>query len=494
MKKRFEDRISDLSLPSTAGETPAVSAIERSRDGWKLTRRSVMGLLAAGAFAGLPRAAASSICGPGAFAHNIQIDGLSFFPNGQTLVSAGQDGMVKFWTVPGGALFRAISTEAVPEQVAVSPDGSQIAVAMAGGQLQLWSANGVTRRALAGHSGTVQAVAFTPDSAQLISVSVDRTTKVWSVAHATLVHSFVDATDVMAQVAVPQSALPRLPVARQPAPLAGAVPPRRYFVTSGAQLYLRLLATGATLRTVAGKAFAISPDGALLAAHDGLRLYMYTFSSLTPLVSVVENRTATSLAFSADGTRLAIAYSDAPARLYSAPDLTLVRDMEANDGPCLAAAMDSQNAYLAVGSGKSIRLYQLPSGARVPVCFMDIAASASTCRGSQYTWAGALYTVACGTGFPEAVSCNCDCVPGNCPCVYDTGCSCDSDTGCGCDSNNPCSCVSDTGCGCVGNVGCSCNSDYGCGCVDDYGCGCDGDFGGCGCDGDSGGGCGCDGD
>ena len=497
MKKRFEDRISNLALPFTAGDTPAVSAIEPGRDGWKLTRRSVMGLLAAGAFAGRPRAAAASVCGPGAFAHNILLDSLSFFPDGKTLVSAGQDSLVKFWTVPGGALFRVISTQSVPIQVAVSPDGKQIAVGMEGGRLELWPADGGTRRTLAGHSGTVEGVAFTPDSAQLVSVSVDRTTKVWSVAHAALLHSFVDSTDAMTQVAVPAPAQRRVPIARQPAPIGEAVPPRRYLVTAGGQVYLRLLSTGAILRTAAGKAFSVSPDSAFLAAHDGVRLYMYAFASLAPLISVVENRTATSLAFSADGTQLAVAYSDAPARLYSAPDLTLIREMEANDGPCLAAAMDPQNGYLAVASGKSIRLYQLPSGTRVPVCFMDIAASSPSCGGSQYPWAGVVYTVSCGAGFPEGVVCSCDCVPGDCPCVYDTGCSCVSDTGCGCDSDTGCSCVSNTGCGCAGDIGCSCDSDYGCGCVDDYGCGCEGDFGGggCGCDGDfGGGGCGCDGD
>jgi WD40 repeat protein len=278
-------------------------------------------------------------------------------------------------------------------------------------------------------------------------------------------------------------------------------------VTSGKQLYLRLLSTGAILKTVAGKAFAVSSDGRFLAAHDGVRLYIYTFASLTPLVSVVENRNATSLSFSADGKRLAIAYTDSPARLYSAPDLTLVREMEANDGPCLSAAMDPQNSYLAVASGKSIRLYQLPSGNRLPVCFMDLTASSPSSTGTQYIWGGVLYTVSCGAPIPAEAMCTCNCVPGNCPCVYDTGCSCVSDQGCGCVSDTGCSCDSDTGCWCVDDIGCSCDSDYGCGCVDDTGCSCDSDTGcgcvddiGCSCDGDVGcgcvddSGCSCDGD
>jgi hypothetical protein len=276
-------------------------------------------------------------------------------------------------------------------------------------------------------------------------------------------------------------------------------------------------------KTVAGKAFALSPDGQFLAAHDGVRLYIYAFPSLVPLVSVVEQLSATSLAFSADGKRLAIAYTNAPARLYSAPDLTLLRAMEANDGPCLSTVMDARNTYMAVASGKSIRLYRLPSGSRVLVCFMDIAASSPASTGIQYTWGGVGYTVGCGYGIPYGGACSCDCVPGDCPCVSDTGCSCDSDTGCACDSNAGCSCDSDSGCtcdsnagcscdsdsgcacdsnagcscdsdigcSCVGDIGCSCDFDYGCGCVDDAGCSCDSDFG-CACDGDAG--CSCDSD
>src|ERR1035438_7634893 len=87
-----------------------------------------------------PRAAACSsgaaICSPGAFAHEILVDSLSFFPDGETLVSAGKDSYVKFWTVPEGALFRSIATDAVPLQVAVSPDGNFIAVASSEGRVQ----------------------------------------------------------------------------------------------------------------------------------------------------------------------------------------------------------------------------------------------------------------------------------------------------------------------------------------------------------------------
>lgn len=473
MKTRFDDRISNFPLPPNATSAPPCAS---------LTRRNLMGLLTAGAFAGFPRNARAAVCPAGAFAHAISLTSLSYFPDGNTLISAGRDSFVKFWTIPNGALFRSIPTDAVPLQVAVSPDGSRIAVAMQSGHLELWSADGAARLALVGHTDTVNRVAFTADSAQLVSVSQDRTTRIWSVAEAKLLRSFSD-TDAMAQVAVPPPAL--IPAAR------GRAPQRRLLVTSGTQVYLRSLTTGAVLQTAAGKALALSPNGRHLAAHDGQRLYMYAFPSLVPIVSLLGQATATSLSFSADGKLLAIAYASAPAQLYSAPDLTLIAQLPGNGGPSLSTAMDPRNRYVAVASARNIYLYELPSGATVSVCFMDIAASSPACGGLQYIVGGTVYTLGCGESLPAGFGCSCNCVPGDCPCVYDTGCSCDSDTGCSCVSDTGCSCNSDTGCSCVGDIGCSCDSDYGCGCVDDSGCGCVDDFG-CGCDGDAG--CGCDGD
>lgn len=489
MKDRFEDRIGKFTSRPAPGEPPAASAIEAQANSWKLTRRSLIGLLAAGTFAAYKSADAAGTCGSGAFAHQILLDSLSFLPDGKTLVSAGRDGLMKFWTIPDAALFRTVSTSDLPLQIAVSPDGNQIAIAMWNGHLELWSANFGTRRALLGHTSSVTSVSFSADGAQLASVSQDRTTRLWSVRDATLQATFSDTTETMTQVAIPP-----------PAMRAGKpIPQRRYLVTAGSQVHLRLFGGGETVKSVPGKAFAISSDGQFLAAHDGSRIYMYAFPSLTQLVSFVGRANPASLAFSADGKRLAVSYTDVPAQLYSAPDLTLVRNLDPNEGSCLAAAMDSRNSYFAVASGKSVRLYSLPAGNRVQACFMDLAASSPFSSGTQYVLGGVTYTIGCTAGVPAEAVCTCNCVPGHCPCVSDSGCGCNSDVGCDCDSDSGCSCDYDSGCSCVGDSGCSCVGDSGCWCVGDSGCSCVGDSGcscvgnsGCSCVGDSG--CWCVGD
>jgi len=491
MKGRFRDRLSEFLAPPDPGSRPDICAVERGPRGCRLTRRSMVGLMTAGvASAMFPKAARAAVCSAGAFAHEILVGNVSFSPDGATLISAGRDMFVKFWTVPNGALFRTIPTGNVPYSLAVSPDGNWIAVGMAQGELALWATDGSNQRTLTGHQDIVGAVGFTPNSQKLVSASLDSTTKVCSVQTATLLQSFTDSTDAMQEVAV--------------------TPQGRFLMSaSDTQMYLRLLADGSTVATRPGTVLAVSPDGGLLAAHDQASLYLRAFPSLDPIASVPDPVAATALAFSGDGKFLAACYGASGARLYSAPGLKLVSGLGPSNGLSLSLDMDSLGHYLAVASGQSIQLYSLPLGAAVPVCFMDVAASSPGSSGTQYTIGGVAYTVPCGIALPAGAVCTCNCVPGSCPCVQDTGCgcvsdvcscdaqtcSCDSQT-CSCDSQacscdaQTCSCDGQT-CSCDSDIPCGCDDDYGCGCVGDTGCGCDGDTG-CGCDGDTG--CGCDGD
>ena len=206
MIEKFHDRISDFPVPAkSAGEIPLI-----------LTRRGIVGLLAAGAVGMFPRTArgaACSTCPTGAYAHEILLASLSFSPDGKTLINRGTDMFLKFWSMPGGALFRTVTTVNVPYRVAVSPDGNWIAVGMAHGNLDLWTASGQGPTALTGHTDTVGAVAFAPNSQSLASASLDHTTRIWSVKTGALLNSFTDSTDAMNTVAV--------------------APEGRYLVTSG---------------------------------------------------------------------------------------------------------------------------------------------------------------------------------------------------------------------------------------------------------------------
>ena len=115
MKKRFEDRILCFSLPpDPAGETPGVSAVEHTR-GWLETDAPKPDRLdGRRGLYGLPRRAFAQTVPRRLRPPGVSSSSLSFFPDGNSLISAGRDSFVKFWTIPGAALFRTVSTYAVP--------------------------------------------------------------------------------------------------------------------------------------------------------------------------------------------------------------------------------------------------------------------------------------------------------------------------------------------------------------------------------------------
>jgi len=108
-----------------------------------------------------------------------------FSPDGQTLVSCGQDGTVRFWAVATGRLLRTIRASAATEinTAAFSPDGRTVVTASDDGQVRLWDvATGGLRAEIAAHQGTTGA-GFTRDGRRLLSRGLsDHLIKVWDVA------------------------------------------------------------------------------------------------------------------------------------------------------------------------------------------------------------------------------------------------------------------------------------------------------------------------
>lgn len=71
--------------------------------------------------------------------------------------------------------------------VAVSPDGATVASCGNDGLVKLWSADGRAIRTLAGHASHVYNVAFHPDGKRLVSADLKGTIKDWDIAGGTVV-------------------------------------------------------------------------------------------------------------------------------------------------------------------------------------------------------------------------------------------------------------------------------------------------------------------
>jgi WD40 repeat protein len=121
-------------------------------------------------------------------AHDASVITLVLSPDGQTLVSAGDDQMIKFWS-PQGKLKREFAGHRDRIwQLDLSPDGTTLLSASEDGTAKLWplqldaAKHQVPQRwvTLAGHGGAVWGGAFHPQGKRVVTSSRDDTWKLWS--------------------------------------------------------------------------------------------------------------------------------------------------------------------------------------------------------------------------------------------------------------------------------------------------------------------------
>jgi WD40 repeat protein/serine/threonine protein kinase len=141
------------------------------------------------------------------FPEPIRVNGLAFSPDGETIASAGGDGIVKVWNATTGGNLVVFNGRAGPVHgVAFSPDGKYIAAAHERRKVTVWDRlTGKQLRTLEGHAEAVRTVAFSPDGRRIASGSRDKTVVVWDSAtgealltltgHTTWVHALAFSPD-----------------------------------------------------------------------------------------------------------------------------------------------------------------------------------------------------------------------------------------------------------------------------------------------------------
>jgi WD40 repeat protein len=110
---------------------------------------------------------------------NTQTDEVVFTPDGSQMVSAGLNGIIKFWDpATGQELLTIKAHQSFIWGLAISPDGHTVATAAGDETASLWDIQtGERRLTLTGHTGAVNSVEFSPDGRQLITSSFDGTVR-----------------------------------------------------------------------------------------------------------------------------------------------------------------------------------------------------------------------------------------------------------------------------------------------------------------------------
>ena len=115
------------------------------------------------------------------FTHPGGVNAITFSPNGQFVVSAGNDRTLRLWNLSGKSVVDAFKGhEDVVTSVAFSPNGKFIVSGSRDNSLRLWDLYGnQIGEPLQGHESWVMAVAVSPDSDSILSSSNDRTIRLW---------------------------------------------------------------------------------------------------------------------------------------------------------------------------------------------------------------------------------------------------------------------------------------------------------------------------
>jgi WD40 repeat protein len=109
---------------------------------------------------------------------------VSLSPDGQTLATAGDDHLIRFWNLPSGRQITTLSAHRAPVQdIAFSPDGTFLASSGDDGTVQLWdvrSRQPLGPLLLDKPGVSIWGVAFSPDGSRLAASGQDRTVRVWN--------------------------------------------------------------------------------------------------------------------------------------------------------------------------------------------------------------------------------------------------------------------------------------------------------------------------
>lgn len=121
----------------------------------------------------------AALAPPSRFPSSRDIVVAAFDPQGEFVLTAGDDGVARLWRLADGTSIELAGHTRRLTDAGFSPDGRTVVTTSEDGTARLWNRDGTSRAELVGHNGGVVAVAFAPDGSLVATAGRDLTARVW---------------------------------------------------------------------------------------------------------------------------------------------------------------------------------------------------------------------------------------------------------------------------------------------------------------------------
>ncbi len=270
---------------------------------------------------------------------------VAFSPDGQFVVSGGDDNTARVWESTTGKEITRLAHGGPVTDVVFNQDGRHVLTGSEDSTTRIWDTRTGDNLAFLLHTGGVRVVAYSPDEKFVLSGSDDDTTRIWDVAAKTELMRLSETGDVLS---------------------AAYSPNGLYVATGGADgtAHVWRIADGQEISRVNHgirvRAVAFSPDGqfTLSAGCDELDIrsncakgsaHIWETTTGKEISRLDEDNEILSAAFSPDGKYVLTGSFDGTARLWRVADGQEVCRMT-HDGSVNAVAFSSDGKFAASGS------------------------------------------------------------------------------------------------------------------------------------------------
>jgi WD40 repeat protein len=293
--------------------------------------------------------------------HEGPVDAVSFSPDGTRLISASEDGTVRWWDLATGKSVAVLPGRGFGP-IRFSPGGKHIAFTATDGAVCLWEV--ATRRtgvALRGPAPPHECFGFSPDGSRVVTRGNDGIGHLWDASTGAHLATLHPRSKVQVQLVIVFSHDGKL--------LAGGTEDGTLYVWDAARGDIRAAWQAHSTKV---DALAFSPDGTRLvsgAFHPDHALRLWDVATARPVATLTGHKNlANSLAFSPDGSRILSASWDQTARLWDAATGKEIATLKGHVGKVVQAAFDALGTQVVTASDdQTLRLWDGRTGELVAV-------------------------------------------------------------------------------------------------------------------------------